>query len=183
MSETKHKIVLLVGRSGSGKTTIANYLRDSHGWKVLDSYTTRPRRTPDETGHTFITDAEFDKLTDIVAYANFDHHRYCATADQIDSCDVYVVDLAGVQTLLERYHGQSIIMPVYVDTSRWLCASRMRKRGDSLEQVTQRLLHDEDAFDGAKQYLYDHFDAVLCVKNNLRELSEVGDMIHLWATV
>ena len=80
----KHRIVLLVGPSGSGKTAIANYLHDTYGWNTVQSYTTRPPRYDGEEGHTFVTDEEFDKLTDMIAYTEFDGHRYCATADQID---------------------------------------------------------------------------------------------------
>lgn len=182
MSKTKHKIVLLVGRSGSGKTALANYLHDTYGWRVLDSYTTRPRRVPTETGHTFVSDEEFDRLTDMVAYTEFDGHRYCATADQVDNCDIYVIDPAGVKAMQELYHGDTILMPVYVDVSDAVCLFRMRRRGDNFKKTWQRKLNDDVMFAGAKEYLFDHFDAVLSVKN-YADISDAGDRIYQWATV
>lgn len=178
----KHKIVLLVGRSGSGKTAIANYLKDTYGWKAVDSYTTRPKRVPWETGHTFVSDDEFDTLTDMVAYTEFDGHRYCATAEQVDNADIYIVDLAGVKTMKGSYHGDSVLLPVYVDVSPALCMYRMRKRGDSFDAAWQRRWNDDAAFAGAKDYLNANFDAVLSVKNR-HDVSEAGDMIYKWATI
>ena len=47
-------IFCLVGPSGSGKTTVAKAL-EKHGYNVIQSYTTRPRRSENEWGHTFVT--------------------------------------------------------------------------------------------------------------------------------
>ena len=58
-------IVLIVGESGSGKSTICDELTKRYGLKQVESYTTRPRRSEDEDGHTFVSDEEFDKLEDI----------------------------------------------------------------------------------------------------------------------
>ena len=38
-------LYLIVGASGSGKTTVANALEEKYGYKQLQSYTTRPMRT------------------------------------------------------------------------------------------------------------------------------------------
>ena len=59
MQKTKG-IYLIVGKSGSGKTTLVNELR-KYGYTSVESYTTRPKRFKNETGHTFITEEEFDR--------------------------------------------------------------------------------------------------------------------------
>ena len=165
MSRSKHKIILLVGRSGSGKTALANYLHDQYGWNAVASYTTRQPRYESETGHTFVNDREFDQLQNIVAYTEFDGHRYCATADQIDQCDLYVVDV-----------------DVFVDASTGVCMRRMLDRGDGFMATLRRATNDDRVFSGAKEYLMENFASCLSV-NNEKPLAEVGDMIYRWATI
>ena len=48
--------ILLVGKSGSGKNTVQDYLVKKYGLKPLLSYTTRAKRYPEEDTHTFITE-------------------------------------------------------------------------------------------------------------------------------
>lgn len=98
-------IYLIVGQSGSGKTTIVNCLEEKYGLKSIQSYTTRPKRSDDETGHIFISDEEYDKLTNIVANTEFCGYRYCVQAEQIDNNDLYVIDSVGVKTLKVLYKG------------------------------------------------------------------------------
>lgn len=139
-------ICLLVGPSGSGKTTIAQFLIDRNGWAQVASYTTRAPRHPFEEGHTFITEEEFDKLTDIVAYTEYNGHRYCATAEQIDNNEVYVVDIPGVESLVQNYKGdkQFVVFIPWVDedTRR----KRMFDRGDSIQKIEERIQFDREAF-------------------------------------
>ena len=72
--------IVLVGESGSGKTTIANILENKYWLKQVQSYTERPKRYDEETGHTFVTPIEFDQLKDIVAYTCYNRYRYCTTS-------------------------------------------------------------------------------------------------------
>mgnify|MGYP000801673411 CR=1 FL=1 len=53
-------IYLIVGPSGSGKSSVARELEKRYGFGEIQSYTERPRRYPDEPGHTFVTPEEFD---------------------------------------------------------------------------------------------------------------------------
>ena len=75
-------IYLIVGKYGSAKTTIVDKLR----WlgNSIQSYTTRPRRTEDETGHIFVNQEKFDKLN-LVAYTHFNGYDNGATQAQIES--------------------------------------------------------------------------------------------------
>lgn len=136
-------LFLFVGKSASGKTTIANILETEYGMSQLQSYTTRPKRHENETGHTFITDDEFDKLINIIAYTEYNGYRYCATKEQIDAADIYVIDVPGVKTLLEKYHTDRPIVVLYFDTSVVTRINRMIDRGSSDAEIVSRLLNDE----------------------------------------
>lgn len=149
----KNAILLLTGKSGSGKSTIADELERIYHLKVLRSYTTRPPRVND-TSHTFVSDEEFNKLADIVAFTNYNGYRYCATADQIDDCDVYVIDPAGVEFLKRNYHGSKRLIDVYIKAGRETRSKRMLGRGDKPDAVASRLDFDDRAFANYTPYAW-----------------------------
>ena len=141
--------ILLVGPSGSGKTSIANALCKNYGLKAVESYTTRPPRYDGERGHTFISDEAFDtiEVNKVVAFTEFDGHRYCATTDQIDDADVYVVDFAGCETLKDLYHGKKKILACYVECPERARFERIVAR-DGLADAKRRIDHDKVSFAG-----------------------------------
>ena len=150
----KHNLMLLLtGKSGSGKTTIADELERQFGLNVLKSYTTRPPRAND-TSHTFVSDEEFDRLTDIVAYTEYNGYRYCATAEQVENSDVYVIDPAGVEFFKEHYHGGKRVIDLYIKAGSRTRAQRMFDRGDEPDKIESRLDYDQAAFANYIPYAY-----------------------------
>lgn len=145
------RIILLIGRSGTGKTTIANILSKKYGLKSIESYTTRAPRYPGEKGHTFITSYEMDNLEDMCAYSYFDGNKYCATKQQIDDSDIYVVDLMGLLSFayeyIDYYNGEKTPIVFYLDGDKDVLNDRMRERGDSEKQINKRIKNDDEKFD------------------------------------
>ena len=143
-------IYCIIGESGTGKTTIAETLCKRHNLTELNSYTTRPQRYPDERGHTFVTGLTFDQIKEQfperVAETIFDGNMYWATRQQIDESDLYVIDPYGVGTLKANYHGWKNIRVIYLKCPKFERVRRMRKRGDTDEQIEARIKHDEAAF-------------------------------------
>jgi guanylate kinase len=138
------RMLCLVGESGSGKTTLAEKL-EGMGHKVLPSYTTRPRRSKEEKHHIFVERDDFLKMrNNLVAYTIFDGHEYGATLDQFKEYDVYVVDLEGVRSLVERI-GREQIVVVYLSTSE---QTRMRRMSETrgTASARKRIDHDKEAF-------------------------------------
>jgi guanylate kinase len=132
-----------VGKSASGKTTIAELLESKYKYKTLQSYTTRPKRHENETGHTFISEEEFSELENIIAYTEYNGYKYCATQNQIDEVSIYVIDVPGVETLLQKYKTERPIIIIYFDTSIITRIDRMIERGSSDMEIVSRLRNDE----------------------------------------
>ena len=139
-------LFLLVGPSGSGKTTVAEELAKSYGYPTVQSFTTRPKRYENETGHVFISESEFDELKNIVAYTEYNGFRYCTTKEQLDLVSSYVVDIPGVETLLQNYKTDRPIAVFYFDSTVTTRINRMLDRNDSDTAIVGRL-HNDEAFD------------------------------------
>lgn len=123
-------IFLIIAPSGAGKTTLAGQLEKMYGLQSIQSYTTRPPRYDGETGHIFVSDEEFDKLKDMVAYTEFCGHRYCATAEQVENNDLYVIDPKGAEYFRQAYHGDKQIKTIYIRSDASTRENRMTLRAE-----------------------------------------------------
>lgn len=58
------KLILVIGRSGSGKDTLVRAAQNKFGVPSIPSYTDRPKRACETDGieHTFLTTQQFDQL-------------------------------------------------------------------------------------------------------------------------
>lgn len=162
-------LFLIVGKSASGKTSVTEFLEKEKGMKSLQSYSTRLPRYEGETGHTFISDEEFDKLENIIAYTEYHEHRYCCTQEQLDEADLYVIDPPGVETLLKKYNNQDRdICIIFFSASTRVRIERMRSRGDSDEKIVGRLYNDSEYSWWNKINDLYHYHMIIC-----------GQKIHL----
>lgn len=155
-------LFLFVGRSSSGKTTIANMLEEQHGYKQVESYTTRKPRFDGEPGHVFVTEEEFNNLGKLAAYTYYNNHHYGTTFEQLNECDIYVVDVPGVETLLHNMKNDNRpICILYFNTSVYNRILRMIDRNDSDMMIITRLLTDE------KEDWYKKLDSLVWQYNNV----------------
>lgn len=177
-------IFLIVGCSGSGKTTITEQLEQKYGLKSIQSYTTRQPRYNGETGHIFISDEEFDKLTDMVAYTEFAGNRYCATAEQVENNDLYIIDPKGVDFFMKSYKGSKTPKVIFISSDMTTRYERMKSRAEendcefmdavksSLERITNDVVEFYDYIHGQTQIDY-------TFKNNADDkLEDVVDRIY-----
>lgn len=152
-------IYLFVAQSGCGKTTLTESLEKTYGLTSIQSYTTRPQRYNGETGHTFVSDEEFDKLENLVAYTEFNNYRYAATAEQVNNNALYVIDPKGVEYFKEHYKGEKGIKIIYLTSPLTTRYERMVVRAkhggasnlDASEAALSRITNDVSEF-----YDYEH---------------------------
>ena len=176
-------IFLIVGCSGSGKTTITEQLEQKYGLKSIQSYTTRKPRYEGETGHIFISDEEFDKLTDMVAYTEFAGNRYCATAEQVENNDLYIIDPKGVDFFMKAYKGSKTPKIIFISSNLTTRYERMVGRAETkgkshqeaIESSLARIANDASEF-------YDYIQGqawidYVCKNNSNDKLEDVVDKI------
>ncbi len=104
--------ILVIGRTASGKDYFTERLADT-GLRVVKSYTTRSKRTPDEDSHIFITPEEAATYDNKVATTVIKGHEYFATSDQVDASDIYIIDPNGFYELTKNMPDTAFFI-VYV---------------------------------------------------------------------
>lgn len=142
------KLLLLAGHSASGKTTLANDLENKYGLKAIPSYTTRQPRTPDEKGHTFVTDEEFNRLENIIAYAETTGARYAVTKQMFEDeqYSIYVIDNSGIKYLKEHYKGDRPWYVAHITAPLMQRFDRLVSRQNDVGFAVRRIEHDAVEF-------------------------------------
>lgn len=144
------KIILVVGRSASGKSSITREACNKLHLNLVKSYTTRPARPKELTGgsdHYFITEEEYETQKDqfnIVAYTEINGFKYFTTEDILNNSDVYVIDPKGIEYLKQHCSNNYQFVTVYIRTSPMAAKARAMSRGDDTSVFKNRT-ESEDA--------------------------------------
>ena len=146
-------LYLFVGKSCSGKTTIADMLEQTHGLVQVQSYCTRKPRYEGEIGHIFVDEEEFKALGELAAYTFYDNNHYGTTFKQLNECSIYVIDVPGVETLLKNLSGRDDrpIRVIYFDAAVSVRIERMVDRDASDVEIISRLHNDDTPNDWFSQ--------------------------------
>lgn len=148
----KKPIILIAGRSGAGKSELAKLIAEEYGLKQVQSYTTRqPRKEELEKGlensdHLFISDEEFDNLTDIVAQTTINGIRYCTTKDILLQSDLYVIDPNGIKYLREHIGREFHIVQFYIYADEEIRKQRHMQRGATASDFDAREAAESQQF-------------------------------------
>lgn len=151
-------MLILVGKIGSGKTTVVNELVQNFGYEKAVTDTTRPKRPGEIEGvdYHFLTKEEFDKNKENGLYAetvtynatfgevNYGSKKSLYTLDESSSKKVIILNPFGLKSVLESGVVGSI--SVYLKLSDDTIRERIKKRGDSTEELERRLITDREDF-------------------------------------
>ncbi len=167
----KPVIICIVGESGSGKTLMAEWFEKLFGYHLIQSYTTRPRRTPDENGHTFVTDEAFDLLEqqeEMIASTQWGDVRYCCLRKDVKDFNTYVIDEHGLNTLWERYADVFHIFDIRVQAS---LGGRAAKVGiDRVKRDKDKFTMNDNEFDYLFQNHYDLKELITFVEQTQKSI-------------
>lgn len=145
-------LILVIGRSGSGKDTLVRYAQGEFGAKAIPSYTDRPMRPTETEGleHTFLTADQFDELLTrehVFAYTKIGDagYRYCTTVEMLKGINAdtvfYVIDPAGYY-FCEKYKDEFNMKVVYVCAGQAIREARANARNG--ERMTWAKRNDDE---------------------------------------
>ena len=166
LTHPQKPLVLLLGRTGSGKDTIASYLPLTQ----LKSYTTRPRRPNETDTHIFTTEEFYEAhKSEIIAETTINNYHYFCTQDQLSSSDLYIIDPNGQYQLQQKYPN---IISIYISTPPHIRAERALKcRHDDPDVFKSRNASENAQFTDYEQiHAYDY---IVENKNLNRALAQI----------
>lgn len=156
------RILLLVGTSGAGKTTLGNFL-ETLGIPQLVSCTTRQKREGEIDGLTYhyVTKEKFDNL-DKLEQTEYAGNYYCLTRDEVERHNedlVYcIVDSEGVQQIQYNYGKENVVV-INIIIGLHQMRDRLEARGDAEDEIKKRIEYaiknheTEKDFDVADYYI------------------------------
>ena len=147
-------MIILIGESGSGKTTILNAL-SQRGYKKAINNTTRPKRQGEEElgEYRFITKQEFEKLWEnnqLLQRAEFNKEYYGIGIESLQEDIVCISIVDSVQDIKNKAKELGLedisIITFYIHVSTEERTKRMLKRGDPIEAIQNRISIDKEKF-------------------------------------
>lgn len=152
-------MIILIGESGSGKTTILNEL-EKRGYKKAINHTTRPKRDGEKQNseYLFVTKEEFEQMwTDgkLLQRAAFNGEYYGISTNSLkdDVACIQIVDsIIDVKKRAQELGLENMkIVSFYIHVPTEERTKRMLSRGDSIESIQKRLEIDNEKFKNARE--------------------------------
>lgn len=154
MSKTvANKLFIITGASGTGKTTISNYLRDNYGIQRVITHTTRPPRTNELDGrdYYFETETSFEQnhYIESVSYSGYHYgssREALQRAWQKQPFVSLVVETKGAEAYAQVMPQQIVVLFITV-TDPEVLLPRLEARGDQPAEIEKRLASVESKRD------------------------------------
>ena len=144
-------MIVLVGESASGKSSIEKFIAEETNLKKVISYTTRPPRDGEVNGvdYYFISEQEFANMQHEKEFAETASYRgwHYGTAKRDCTDDkVAVLTPHGLRQL--KKIPRLNIVSFYINVPRRDRLIKILQRGDDIEEAYRRSLSDVGQFDG-----------------------------------
>ena len=169
-------MIVLVGESASGKSSIERHLVDYYGFNKVVSYTTRNPRQGEVNGvdYHFIDTKKFFELSEqgfFAEKASYNGWNYGTAKEDCTDDKVAVLTPHGLRqvTKLDGINVTSF----YINVPRRDRLIKILQRGDNIEEAYRRSLSDVGQFDGISDevnYVIDNVGYKKSIEEMTREV-------------
>lgn len=158
-------MLIILGKTASGKNTIVNKLVKNYGFKQLVTYTTRPKRKGEIEGVTYhyISLEEFKKKDREGFFAESSYFcpasggewAYGTSLEDFKKADdktVLITNPRGYYSLLSNI-GLGHACSIYIIAKEDILLDRLEERGDSFLEAQRRIVADREDFEDVGNYV------------------------------
>ncbi|BDZ30223.1 AAA family ATPase [Lactiplantibacillus sp. WILCCON 0030] len=150
---THNKVFVITGPTGSGKTTVSQYMKEHYNMPQVITHTTRSPRAGEQDGvdYYFETPASF-ATKHYLEHVTYSGNQYGSSREglaagwQRSPFISIVLDTAGAVTYAKELGDQAVIIYLEVPNQQALL-ERLTKRGDQQARIERRV--------ASKEYLRD----------------------------
>lgn len=145
----KHTIILVVGKTGSGKSSLIKKLCERTGLKELCSYTTRAKRSGTDNDHIFVSVEDYFKAKDngeVAIDTELAGNYYYSTIEQLYSSDLYTINPKALDKLMTMDLPNIRFVVVYISCPDKIREERVMKRGDDKHKYRMRDFSERQEF-------------------------------------
>lgn len=145
----EHVVVLLVGRTNSGKTSLIKRLCEKTGLRALQSYTTRPKRSETDNDHIFVGVEDYLQAKEngeIAIDGEIAGNYYYSTIEQLYEADLYTINPEALDRLLAMNLPNIRFVVVYISCPDEVRQERATKRGDDKRKYRVRDFSERQEF-------------------------------------
>lgn len=172
-------MLILIGKSASGKDAIKRNLIDQFGFKPIISYTTRPMRIGEKEGvdYHYINEYEFQRKIKEGFFVEWKSYSttqgewcYGIAKEDVEKADDYTIMIStprGVRDILNKGYEPKV---AYINANIETISKRLYVRGDDRLEAQRRILSDSVDFKNIEDII--NFN----IKNDID--FNINDVIH-----
>ena len=149
MENKEHVVILVVGKTGSGKSSLIKRLCDRTNLTALQSYTTRPKRSESDNDHIFVGVEDYLRAKEneeIAIDGEIAGNYYYSTIEQLYEADLYTINPEALDRLLGMDLPNIRFVVVYISCPDKIREERVIKRGDDRHKFRIRSHSERQEF-------------------------------------
>ena len=147
--QNEHVVILVVGKTNSGKSSLIKKLCERTNLTALQSYTTRARRSESDNDHIFVSIEEYLRAKEngeIAIDGEIAGNYYYSTIEQLYGSDLYTINPEALDRLLALSLPNIRFVVLYISCPDKIREERAIKRGDDKHKFRIRTYSERQEF-------------------------------------